>query len=316
MSRRANNAESNACERDRLNYYENQRNIKPGNCNKFLHAVIDPDFLQDPYGSEVLTKLNELNLRYEIKRQLIPRIVTFYRAAVQQQLTTQGSMTEKTVDQKHIVYLLPGDRLVEHVKTGNLLQTIGQIQQLYPGKIISLLVFGLVSHCKANRGCVGRTETETALTEVQLFGGCSHQLLETAEEVGTFVAQLGKSLAELPYKQQQADKYSQEQLYMGNEKKGCVRVEGNAGLHQLYQNQLIKIPSVTLEVAEAIISVYPSLSQLIDAFRFAADGPNLLADIPIRRAAGPITTSIRRIGPELSKKIYLLYSTIEGKQEL
>ncbi|XP_055522603.1 crossover junction endonuclease EME1 isoform X2 [Wyeomyia smithii] len=283
--------------------------------SKFLHAVIDPDFLQNPYGTDVLAKLSELNLKYEIKQQLATRIITFYRTN-QQTLTQPGTLSPKTTDQNFLIHLMLGQDLVHHIKERNLRSCIENLQQLYPNKTISLLVYGLVSYCRQNRGCVGRNETEMALTELQLFAECSHQLLETAEEVGNYVAQLGKSLAELPYKQQQQEKYSGEQLYLGNEKKGCVRVEGTAGLHQLYQNQLIKIPSVTLEVAEAIISVYPSLKQLIEAFRFATDAPNLLADIPIRRAAGPITSSIRRIGPELSKKIYRLYGSVDPKQEI
>lgn len=282
---------------------------------QFLHAVIDPAFLQNEHGAKVLSKLNDLNLKYEIKQQLKPRVITFYRTT-QQNLTKQGGMTEKAVDQKFIIYLLPGAELVQHVKDDNLVANIAQLLDHYPGKTIFLLIFGLVAYCRENRGCVGRKETEVALTELQLSINCSHQLIETADEVGDLVARLGKSMAELPYKQQQQAKYNQEQHYLGNEKKGCVRVEGTAGLHQLYQNQLIKIPSVTLEIAEAIIEVYPSLSQLIDGFRFAADGPNLLAEIPIRRAGGPITSSIRRIGPELSKKIYKVYSSVDPKQKL
>ncbi|XP_058467391.1 crossover junction endonuclease EME1 [Malaya genurostris] len=307
------NVYENPVERlQQLNYYDQQRNIKPGTCNKFLHAIIDPEFLQESHGTNVLSKLNELNLKYDIKQQLVPCTITYYRTN-QQILTQQGTMTDKTIDQKFMIHLLQGEDAVRQIKERTLLSYIEKLQELYPGKTVCLLVFGLVSYCRNNRGCIGRRETEMALTELQMFTGSSHQLLETAEEVGDFVAQLGKSLAELPFKQQQNEKFCQEQLYLGNEKKGCVRVEGKAGLHQLYQNQLIKIPSVTLEIAEAIINVYPSLRQLIDAFLFATDGPNLLADIPIRRAGGPITSSIRRIGPELSKKIYLLYSSIDPK---
>uniref|UniRef100_A0A0P6JSN9 Putative crossover junction endonuclease eme1 n=1 Tax=Aedes aegypti TaxID=7159 RepID=A0A0P6JSN9_AEDAE len=314
MSKRSGKQSENLVERlKRTNYYNEQRNLKPGHCNKFLHACIDPQFLQGEHGAEVLSKLNALNLKYEIKQQLMPRVITFYRTS-QQNLTPQGTMTEKNVDQKFMIFLISGEELVRRVKGKNLLALVQQLQDLYPGKSVYLLVFGLITYCRNHRGCVGRRETEIALTEVQLFADCSHQLIESAEEVGNFVAQLGKSLAELPYKQQQNEKYNQEQLYLGNEKKGCVRVEGSAGLHQLYQNQLVKIPSVTLEIAEAIIAEYPTLSKLIEGFRM--NGPSLLATIPIRRAGGPITSSVRRIGPELSKKLCTIYSSLDPKQKL
>ena len=39
----------------------------------------------------------------------------------------------------------------------------------------------------------------------------------------------------------------------------------------------------------------------------------LLADIPIRRGTGPLTTS-RRIGPEQSRRIYKFFTSKDGNQ--
>ncbi|XP_058118507.1 crossover junction endonuclease EME1 [Anopheles ziemanni] len=308
--------QSNPDRLKRLAINEEQRNIKPGNCNKFLHVTIDPEFLKESYGAQVLPKLTELGCKYEIKPQPCASTVTFYRT-IPTKLIGDGAMTEKTANEPFVVHLLDGGSFVAYVRNHQLLAVVRSLKELFPGRRLSLLVFGLVSYCRVHRGCVGRRETEHALTEVQLYEDVSHQLLETDEQVANFVAQLARSIAERPYKQQQMDKYSSDQLYLGNEKKGCVRVEGTAGLQQLYQAQLIKIPSVTLEVAEAIMSVYPTLYDLLQAYRNAdQDAPNLLANISIRRAGGPVTTSNRKIGPELSKKIYLLYNSTNGKQEL
>ncbi|XP_049287252.1 crossover junction endonuclease EME1 [Anopheles funestus] len=299
-----------------LNHNEEQRNLKPGQCNKFLHVVIDPDFLKDPHGAQVLSKLTEQGFKYELKPQPVPSTVTFYRT-LSAKLTSDGAMSEKTIDEPFAVYLLNGGEFIAYVRNHQLLAAVRSVKEQLPNRRLSLLVFGLVSYCRVHRGSVGRRETEQALTEVQLFEDTSHQLLETGEQVANFVAQLARSIAELPYKQQQMDKYSSEQVYLGNEKKGCVRVEGTAGLHQLYQAQLIKIPSVTLEIAEAIMSVYPTLNSLLLGFREAGvEASNLLANISIRRAGGPITTSNRRIGPELSRKIYVMYTSTNPKQEL
>uniref|UniRef100_A0A182JEW6 ERCC4 domain-containing protein n=1 Tax=Anopheles atroparvus TaxID=41427 RepID=A0A182JEW6_ANOAO len=308
--------QSNPDRLKRLAINEEQRNIKPGNCNKFLHVTIDPDFLKEPHGAQVLPKLTELGCKYELKSQPCPSTVTFYRT-IPSKLASDGTMTARTVDEPFVVYLLDGGTFVAYVRNHQLLPIIRTVKEQYPGRRLSLLIFGLVSYCRVHRGCVGRRETEHALTEIQLYEDVSHQLLETDEQVANFVNQLARSIAELPYKQQQMEKYSPDQIYLGNEKKGCVRVEGTAGLHQLYQAQLIKIPSVTLEIAEAIMCAYPTLNELLQAFRNAdQDGPNLLANISIRRAGGPVTTSNRRIGPELSKKIYLLYNSLNAKQEL
>uniref|UniRef100_A0A182K799 ERCC4 domain-containing protein n=1 Tax=Anopheles christyi TaxID=43041 RepID=A0A182K799_9DIPT len=305
---------------DRLkvqHHLEEQRNLKPGHCNKFLHVVIDPEFLREPHGALILPKLTELGCKYELIPQPAPTTITFYRT-LPAKLTTAGGMTDSTVHEPFAIHLLDGGTLVANVRNNQLLAAVRSVKEALPGRRLSLLVFGLVAYCRVHRGCVGRRETEQALTEVQLYEDTSHQLLETNEQVANFVAQLARAIAERPYKQQQMDKYSCDQVYLGNEKKGCVRVEGTAGLQQLFQAQLIKIPSVTLEIAEAIMSVYPTVRSLLEGFRAAGpdNGPNLLANISIRRAGGPITTSNRRIGPELSRKIYFLYASTNPKQEL
>uniref|UniRef100_A0A182XLZ4 ERCC4 domain-containing protein n=1 Tax=Anopheles quadriannulatus TaxID=34691 RepID=A0A182XLZ4_ANOQN len=305
---------------DRLklqHHAEEQRNLKPGHCNKFLHVVIDPAFLREPHGAQLLPKLAELGCKYELSAQPAPTTITFYRT-VPAKLTPAGTMTDTTVHEPFAVHLLDGGTLAAYVRNRQLLAAVRSVKEALPGRRLSLLVFGLVAYCRVHRGCVGRRETEQALTEVQLYEDTSHQLLETDEQVGNFVAQLARAIAERPYKQQQLDKYSCDQVYLGNEKKGCVRVKGTAGLQQLYQAQLIKIPSVTLEVAEAIMGAYPTVRSLLEGFRAAgpADGPHLLANVSIRRAGGPITTANRRIGPELSRKIYSLYGSTNPKQEL
>uniref|UniRef100_A0A182MV76 ERCC4 domain-containing protein n=1 Tax=Anopheles culicifacies TaxID=139723 RepID=A0A182MV76_9DIPT len=299
-----------------LNHNEEQRNLKPGHCNKFLHVVIDPDFLQNPHGAGVLSKLAELGCKYELTPQPVPCTITFYRTLAAK-ITSDGAIAGKTIDEPFVVYLLKGGDFVAHVRNRQLLATVRRVKDQLPNRRMTLLIFGLVSYCRVHRNCVGRRETEQALTEVQLFEDISHQLLETDEQVANFIVQLARSIAEQPYKQQQMEKYSSEQVYLGNDKKGCVRVEGTAGLQQLYQAQLIKIPSVTLEIAEAIMSVYPTLNSLLEAFREAdVEAPNLLSNISIRRAGGPITTSSRRIGTELSRKIYTMYNSMNPKQEL
>uniref|UniRef100_A0A182NG93 ERCC4 domain-containing protein n=1 Tax=Anopheles dirus TaxID=7168 RepID=A0A182NG93_9DIPT len=302
-----------------LNHNEEQRNLKPGHCNKFLHVVIDPDFLKEPHGSQVLPKLTELGCKYELMTQPCSSTITFYRCIPAKLTTTTVALSDTRADEPFAIHLLDGATFVTYVRNHQLLAAVRSMKELLPGRRLSLLVFGLIGYCREHRGCVGRRETEQALTEVQLHEDISHQLLESSEQVASFVAQLARSIAERPYKQQQMDKYTScEQVYLGNEKKGCVRVEGTAGLQQLYQAQLIKIPSVTLEIAEAIMSVYPTMRSLMEAFRAAgiADGPVLLANITIRRAGGPITTANRRIGPELSRKIHSLYAATNPKQEV
>lgn len=53
-------------------------------------------------------------------------------------------------------------------------------------------------------------------------------------------------------------------FYATNDNKDCVTVKEMVGLSKLWQHHLFKMPSVTLETAEAIISAYPMPRLLID----------------------------------------------------
>lgn len=202
---------------------------------------------------------------------------------------------------------MSGQTLIKHVKEKTLLDYIQQIRTAYPADFtIDLIICGLKSYCRENRGAIGRTETELALTETQLMADVCHRLLETGEEVATIIQQYTKSIAENPYKQQKADKHEKENFYLGNDSKDCVRVQNSIGFSRLWQQQLIKLPNVTLEIAEAIIAKYPMPSLLVKALEEADIPEELLTDLNIRRAGGPLATS-RRIGPELSRKVCNLF---------
>lgn len=105
-------------------------------------------------------------------------------------------------------------------------------------------------------------------------------------------------------------KLENENFYFANDNKDSVKVVGTAGLGRLWQQHLIKLPLITLETAEAIMSVYPMPQHLFDAYKSCSDPENLLKDVPIRRGAGPLSSS-RRIGPEMSRKIFEYYHTID-----
>lgn len=50
---------------------------------------------------------------------------------------------------------------------------------------------------------------------------------------------------------------NKQKMFAANDNKDCVAVKGTAGLSNLWQHHLTKIPMVTLEIAEAIMVEYP-----------------------------------------------------------
>lgn len=60
-----------------------------------------------------------------------------------------------------------------------------------------------------------------------------------------------------------AEKNAEQNFYLANDNKDCIQVKGEAGLTNLWQRHLTKMPAITLESAEAIIANYPMPSKLI-----------------------------------------------------
>ena len=106
-----------------------------------------------------------------------------------------------------------------------------------------------------------------------------------------------------------------ENFYFENDNKDCVKVLDTVGLSRLWQQHLIKLPFITLETAEAIMAVYSMPRNLLDAFRDSENPEILLRDLPFRRGDGPLQTN-RRLGPEMSRKIYQFYHSLDPHQLL
>lgn len=90
------------------------------------------------------------------------------------------------------------------------------------------------------------------------------------------------------------------------------------GLKKVWQKHFQQLRNVSAEMAAAITNVYPSPQSLLKAYRGCSsreEASKLLQDILVRRGAGVLASS-RRIGPELSRRVYLLFSTDYGDLSL
>ena len=109
-------------------------------------------------------------------------------------------LDDKFQDENIVLHFMTAAELNTYVSHGQLINRIRDIESEYPGKILSLAIFGLKAYCCANGQNAGRFAFETALTELQLRCGISHRLLETADDVAQMFVQFSKSIAEIPYK--------------------------------------------------------------------------------------------------------------------
>ena len=200
-------------------------------------------------------------------------------------------LDDKFQDENIVLHFMTAVELNTYISHGQLINRIKSIEEEYPDKMLSLAIFGLKEYCRDNRQNAGRFAFETALTELQLLRGISHRLLDTADDVAHMFVQFSKSIAEKLYKwdticdmlskflsdsnaslflfrKDRDDKMSDQNFYLANDNKDCVQVKDNVGLTNLWKNHLCKFPTVTLDTAEAILTQYPTASQLIDVSFF------------------------------------------------
>lgn len=307
------------------------KNIKPDECIKFMTALIDSDLICHFCASDIPNALQAVNVTYKVVSNVHPFTVTWSRKC-QTQLSTIGgqlSLANNEGNCNHVLLIMLWDQCVQLVHAKKLLSDIELKRTLFPDKLIHLGIFGLENYfsqyksrkqkCKdkafANVPKVSRKDIDMALIELQIMYGISHRMLETPQDVSSLVAQLTKSIAQIPYKLQKQQRQEQMEWYVAGDNKDSVKVDKNGnGLSRLWQQQLTQFTLARLETAEAIASMYPSPASLMRAYAQCAnkrDGEKLLQDVPVRRAAGPLT-SVRKIGPELSKKVFTLFTSSDG----
>ncbi|NXG29167.1 EME1 endonuclease, partial [Dromaius novaehollandiae] len=144
------------------------------------------------------------------------------------------------------------------------------------------------------------------LVVLQLHTQVQVRFAETWEELGEFVSMFTKAVAEAPYKREREN--TGFSFCLENEWCRGVKVDHSGkGLLEVWKRQIKQFNRVSFEMAEAIVSVYPSPQLLDQAYRKCSseeERENMLANILVHRGDG-VTATSRRIGPELSRRIYL-----------
>uniref|UniRef100_A0A8C1ZCV2 Essential meiotic structure-specific endonuclease 1 n=1 Tax=Cyprinus carpio TaxID=7962 RepID=A0A8C1ZCV2_CYPCA len=164
---------------------------------------------------------------------------------------------------------------------------------------------------------VSRVQVEEALVDLQLQTGVQVRFLSTWKDFTDYITMSTKAVAEAPFKRER-DKtgftFCLESEWAGGQK---VDRTGN-GLLQVWKRQIQQLNRVSPDMASAILSAYPSPRLLAQAYarcKSEHEKVGLLADILIRRGEG-VTSTTRRVGPELSKRVFLLMMSCDAHQPL
>lgn len=159
---------------------------------------------------------------------------------------------------------------------------------------------------------VTRTDIEEALVDLQIKTDVCVYQCETDEDVALKIAVFTKAVAERPYKKSLSDGIG---FCLDRLDKTSLKVSKDGqGMVNVWQQQIQQFRNVSREMAAAIVAEYPSPQLLKHTYEQCHSLQNamlLLEDILVRRGGGSLATS-RRIGPELSKRFYILFHSKEN----
>ncbi|XP_026132819.1 crossover junction endonuclease EME1 [Carassius auratus] len=164
---------------------------------------------------------------------------------------------------------------------------------------------------------VSRVQVEEALVDLQLQTGVQVRFLSTWKDFTDYITMLTKAEAEAPFKWEREKTgftFCLESEWAGGQK---VDRSGK-GLLQVWKRQIQQLNRVSPDMASAILSAYPSpwlLAQAYARCKSEHEKVGLLADLLIRRGEG-VTSTTRRVGPELSKRLFLSMMSRDVHQPL
>ncbi|KFZ49641.1 Crossover junction endonuclease EME1, partial [Podiceps cristatus] len=311
---------------------------RPGECQKYITVVLDPVLLQVECGGQILSALQAANYSCAVESQAVPCSISWRRKTVSSQMEGGDEWTEEP----NVLVLLRLEEFLPMEAQGctegqeeTLQSYVAHAMEKMPGKILALAVVGVESYFRVQskkrgrqaaasgnqeeeRGKrrkkgvkdsdldITRMDVEEALVDLQLSNQVQVSFFETWEELGEFATMFTKAVAEAPFKREREK--TGFSFYLEKGWCGGVKVDRSGkGLLEVWKRQIQQFNRVSLEMAEAIVSAYPSPQLLNQAYSRCSseqERENMLANIPVHRGDG-VTATSRRIGPELSRRIYL-----------
>ncbi|EDW01146.1 crossover junction endonuclease EME1 [Drosophila grimshawi] len=287
---------------------EQQKRIKPGECQKYVRLVLDTGLLRSAWGQELISQLNTTDLKYVLRSLAARNCIIWERNVGQHQLLADTALDDAWSMEQQVLLLYTETEFQRTLKDQTLACIGAKLHDAFP---LANYQFTVVVPRQRHE------TTNTALIELQLLQQLHVEQLgqPLGAQLLALLQRYTKAIAESPYKQQRHAILGSFKKYLANDNKQCVRVEQGNGYGRLWQQHLNRLPLVTLEVAESIIAQYPCPKRMLDHFATDSQAVQTLADLRIKRNNGaqPLQTE-RRIGNVLSNKLYTLYNSRDPNQ--
>ncbi|KAM4844770.1 crossover junction endonuclease EME1 [Thomomys bottae] len=320
--------------------------LRPEECLKHIIVALDPVLLQMEGGGQLLGALQSMECCCVIEAQAVPCSITWRRRAA---LPQDGEDWEEEPTILVLLMAETFKSLVYNFKQGSpnssekeketLRGFVTDVTARTEGKALSLVIVDQEKSFstqnpprKKKQGAaskqakekkqqrqepstglvVSRVDMEEALVDLQLHTEAQVRIVQSWKELSDLACMFTKAVAETPFKKlRDQTSFS---FCLESDWAGGVKVDRTGrGLTLVWRRQIQQLNRVSLEMASAIVGAYPSPRLLVQAYQRCCsdqERQNLLADIQVRRGEG-VTSTSRRVGPELSRRIYLQITTLQ-----
>uniref|UniRef100_A0A023EXB3 Putative crossover junction endonuclease eme1-like protein n=1 Tax=Triatoma infestans TaxID=30076 RepID=A0A023EXB3_TRIIF len=312
---------------ERAALLEKIRHSKPDQCMKYITVILDEGIVTSNIGKKAVDLFKDIEFRFEVEKQRDPFSVTWTRK--------EPGLHSAVTEEKHILFIWSYEKLVTTVKYCTLIDTFRELKNKYNEFRIYLAIYGFGEYCrKISRKRVDevainggeervkkrrrtleipRNQVDTILCELEVLLKVSTRFLKNHSELSVLLQQITKAIAETPYRKETEKRDLEKCWYARGDSRDCVKVDKDLnGLYRLWLQQLSQFNKSSLDIAKSIAEIYPSPFTLYQAYQKLSTQKEkelLLQDIQIKKG-GSLT---RRIGPELSRKISLLFSQENGE---
>ncbi|XP_069884437.1 crossover junction endonuclease EME1 isoform X2 [Dipodomys merriami] len=291
--------------------------LRPEECLKHIIVVLDPVLLQMEGGGQLLGALQSMECCCVIESQAVPCSITWRRRAGLSQGTPNSAEKEKETLRGFVT-----DITARTVGKALSLVIVDREKcfstQKPPRRRIQGVANKQTKEKKQQRReastkpMVSRVDIEEALVDLQLYTEAQARVVQSWKQLSDLACTFTKAVAEAPFKKlRDQTSFS---FCLESDWAGGVKVDRTGrGLTLVWRRQIQQLNRVSLEMASAIVDAYPSPRLLVQAYQRCCsdqERQNLLADIQVRRGEG-VTSTSRRVGPELSRRIYLQMTTLQ-----
>jgi len=313
--------------------------------HKYLLVVIDPQTVSSPPGSEILNLLRnppdskeESIFQFSVENLPVPESLFWKRKVISYEVTDgKVKMIEQWQEEGRALIFMSAEDLAAKVGSGSLRDWATDAKIKLGGKHITLMVYNYKDYFKSDKNAKERVRKakvrgenparkdlhvekvphyrmEEALVSLSIDRIADHLTFDKAtdkgwKECGGSVFHQTRAVAEAPLKLKKGLSGSAGFSFWA--KADCKDCVAPKNLPEYWKQVLMQVSSgVGLEKASAIASKYPSPTELVTAYSRCSsvkECQELLANIEVRRTDN-ILGGTRKVGPDVSRRIYLVLS--------